>query len=134
MTSEELVAAGIAPVEREVHKSENTQPREDNPVPDSVPGSENREEGEIRSENASGAEEDLADVDADVKDLMAAKSSKSYPPSFVFGESKVTTNMIRKYESAGFSLLATVAPPLMSKLQLPKLTRLSCFATSLPAD
>jgi hypothetical protein len=61
-----------------------------------------REEGEIRSESTYGFEKDLADVDADPKDLMAAMSSKSYPPSFVFGESKVTTNLIREYEAAGF--------------------------------
>jgi hypothetical protein len=134
MTSKELAAASIALAEGHVHKSENTQPQEGKPVPNSVPGSKNREEGEIRSENAPGAEEDLANVDADVKDLMTAKSSKSYPPSFVFGEYKVTTNLIREYKSAGFSLLATVVLPLTSKLQLPKLTRLSCFATSLPAD
>jgi hypothetical protein len=102
MTSEELAAAGIAPVEVEVHEFENTQPQENSPVPDSVPGSKNHEDGELRSENASGAEEDLADVDANVRDLMTAKSSKSYPPSIIFGKSKVTTNMIREYESAGF--------------------------------
>jgi hypothetical protein len=39
MMSEELAAAGIAPAEGEVHESENTQPQEGNPVPDSVPGS-----------------------------------------------------------------------------------------------
>jgi hypothetical protein len=85
MTSEELAAAGVSSTMGEVHESENIQPEEDNPVLDVVPDSENREEGEIRSESISGVEEDLADVYADPRDLMAAKSSKSYPPSFVFG-------------------------------------------------
>jgi hypothetical protein len=39
---------------------------------------------------------------ADPKDLIAAKRSKSIPPSFVFGESKVTTDLIREYEAARF--------------------------------
>jgi hypothetical protein len=30
------------------------------------------------------------------------KRSKSLPTSFNFGESKVTTNMIREYEAAGY--------------------------------
>jgi hypothetical protein len=40
--------------------------------------------------------------DADVKDLIAAKQSGPLPLSFVFGESKVTANLIREYEAAGF--------------------------------
>jgi hypothetical protein len=47
-------------------------------------------------------EEDVGNVDADVKDLIAVKQSGPLPPSFVFGESKVTTNLIREYEAAGF--------------------------------
>jgi hypothetical protein len=127
MTSEELAATGIAPTEGEVHESKNTQPREDNPVPDSVPGSKNREEGEIRSENASGTEEDLIDVDADVKDLMAAKSSKSYPPSFVFGESKVTINLIREYESAGFFPAGDGRAPLDEQTPTPEVDKIVVF-------
>jgi hypothetical protein len=130
MTSEELAVAGVSSTMGEVCESENIQPQEDNPVLDVVPDSENREEGEIKSESTSGVEEDLADVDVDPRDLMAAKSSMSYPPSFVFGESKVTTNLTREYEAAG-SLLETVALPSMSKLLLPKPMRLSCFVTFL---
>jgi hypothetical protein len=97
MTSEELAAAGISPTEGEVHESENAQPLEGNPVPAVVLESENREDGEIISEG-----EDLGDVDVDPRDIIVAKRSKSLPPSFVFGESKVTTDMIREYEAAGF--------------------------------
>jgi hypothetical protein len=45
-------------------------------------GSGTHEDGEIRSE-----EEEIRDVDADVKDLIVAKQSGPLPPSFVFGES-----------------------------------------------
>jgi hypothetical protein len=84
MISEELAAASISSTRKENHDSGN------------------REDGEIRSEDRSGAEEELADVDADLRDLITAKSSKSYPPSFVFGESNVTADLIREYEVAGF--------------------------------
>jgi hypothetical protein len=63
-------------------------------------------------------------VDADPRELIAAKHSKSLPPFFGFGESKVTTNLIR--------LRATVALPSMSRFPLPKPMRSSCFATSSP--
>jgi hypothetical protein len=100
MTSKELAAASVSSTIGEVQESENIQPREDNLVLDVVPDSDNREEGEIRSESTSGVEEDLADADVDPRDLIAAKSSKSYPPFFVFDESKVTTNLIKEYEAA----------------------------------
>jgi hypothetical protein len=67
MTSEELVAARISPNKEEIHDSSN------------------REDGENRSEDKSGADEDLGDVDADPSDLVTAKNMKSYPSPFVFG-------------------------------------------------
>jgi hypothetical protein len=76
MTFEELANAGVSSTMGEVRKSENIQPQEDDPVLDVVPDSENREEGEIRSESTSSVEENLADVDVDPRDLIAAKSSK----------------------------------------------------------
>jgi hypothetical protein len=82
----------------------------------------------------SSVEEDLGDVDADPRELVATKSSRSYPPSFVFGESKVTANLIKEHEAVGFFLLATVALLLTSKLLLPKPMNLPCFATSLLVD
>lgn len=56
MTSEELAAAGLSPNKREIHDSRNC------------------EDGKIRSEDKSSAEEDLAYVDADPNELIAAKS------------------------------------------------------------
>jgi hypothetical protein len=120
MTSEELAAAGILSTGEEIHESGNVQSREDNPVPDIAPDSENREDGEIRSEDIFGAEEDPAHVDADPRELIAAKSSKSYPPSFVFGESKVTTNLIREYEAAGFFPAGDGHAPLDEQTRTPE--------------
>jgi hypothetical protein len=134
MTSEELAAAGISSTGEEIHESGNVQSREDNPVPDTAPVSENREDGEIGSEDTSGAEEDLVDVDAEPKELITAQSSKSYPPSFVFGESKVTANLIREYEAGGFFPTGDVVLLLMRKPLLLKQMKLSCFVTSLLAD
>jgi hypothetical protein len=102
MTSEELAGAGVSSTGEEVCESGIIQPREDNRVLDIAPDFGNHKDGEIISEGTSGAEEDLADVDADPRELIAAKSSKSYPQSFVFGKSKVTTNLIREYEAAEF--------------------------------
>jgi hypothetical protein len=102
MTSEELAAAGISSTGEEIHESGNVQSREDDPAAEVAPDSGNHEEGEIRSKDKFGAEEDLTDVDADPRELIVAKSSRSYPPSFVFGESKVTTDLIRECEAAGF--------------------------------
>jgi hypothetical protein len=107
MISEELAATGISSTREEFHGSEDIQLQDNNPAPASVSNPENREDGEIRS----SAEEDLEDVDADPREVIAARRSKSFPPSFVFGESKVTANLIREYERLGSSLLATVAPP-----------------------
>jgi hypothetical protein len=134
MTSEELAATGISSTREEIHESGNVQSREDNPIPDTAPVSENREDGEIGSEDTSGAEEDLVDVDAEPKELITAKSSKSYPPSFVFGESKVTANLITEYEAGGFFPTGDVVLLLMSKPLLLKPMKLSCFVTSLLAD
>jgi hypothetical protein len=118
MTSEELAAAGLPPTEEEIQEAEIAQLPENNPVA-SARGSGNHEEGEVRSEG-----EDIEDVDADLKDLVASKRSKSLPSSFVFGESKVTMDLIREYEAAG----------LTSKFLLPNQVRSSCFVISSPVD
>jgi hypothetical protein len=43
-------------------------------------GFKSHEEGEVRTDD-----EDVGDVDADLKDLIAAKQLGSLPPSLVFG-------------------------------------------------
>jgi hypothetical protein len=95
MTTEELATAAL-PADPEVQIPETALLPEGHSSP-AASGSGTHEDGEIRSE-----EEEVRDVDADVKDLILAKQSGHLPPSFVFGESKVTTNMIREYEAAGF--------------------------------
>jgi hypothetical protein len=94
MTSEELIAAGL-PLDPVVEGAEHAAPTEDSGSPS---GSRSHEDGEVQSDNG----EDIGDVDAGVSDLVKARTSGPLPPSLVFGESKVTTNMIWEYEKAGF--------------------------------
>jgi hypothetical protein len=104
MTTEELIAVGL-PAEPEVQEPGTSQPAEDKTSP-TAGGSGNREDGEIRPE-----EEDFEDIDADLKDLVTTKRSKALPAASVFGESKVTTDLIREYEAAGFFPPAVVVLP-----------------------
>jgi hypothetical protein len=121
MTLEELAAAGLPPAEEEIQEAEIAQLPEDNPAP-AASESENCEDGEIRSEG-----EDIGDVDADLKDLVAAKRSKSLSPSFVFGESKVTTNLIREYEAAGFFPAGDGRDPLDEQVPTPEADEVVVF-------
>jgi hypothetical protein len=73
-------------------------------------------------------------VDAGIGDLVKAKVVGHLPPSLVFGESKVTTNMIREYERPASSLRALGEPHWTNKSQLPKMERLLCFGTSSSVD
>jgi hypothetical protein len=58
---------------------------------------------------------------------MAAKSSKSYSPSFVFGESKVTTNLIRDYEAAVFFPAGDSRAPLDEQTPTPEANEVVVF-------
>jgi hypothetical protein len=109
MTSEELTAAGLSPNKEEIHDSGN------------------RENDEIRSRDKSGAEEDLADVEADPKELITAKSAKSHPPSFVFGESKVTIDLIREYKATGFFPVGDGRAPLDEQIPTPEANEVIVF-------
>jgi hypothetical protein len=115
MTSEELAAAGLSPNREEIRGSEDIHVRESDLGNISSHDSESREEGEVRSEG-----EDLEDIDADPKDLIAVKRSKSMPASFVFGESKVTTNLIREYEAAGYFPAGDGRAPLDEQVPTPE--------------
>jgi hypothetical protein len=121
MTTEELAAAGIPLAEQDIQEPEIAQPPEDNTSP-AVSGSENREDVEIRSEG-----EDIEDVDVDLKDLVVAKQSKALPPSFIFGESKVTTNLIREYEAAGFFPAGSGRAPLDEQVPTPEADEIVVF-------
>jgi hypothetical protein len=113
MTAEELAAAGL-PAEPVVQNPEIIQPPEEHPSPAaSEPSS--HEDGEVRSDD-----EGVGDVDADIKDLIAAKQSGPLPPSLVFGESDVTTNMIKDYEAAGFFPVGTGRAPLDEQTPTPE--------------
>jgi hypothetical protein len=120
MTTEELAVAGL-PAEPEIQDHEIAQPPEDHTSP-AASGSGIREDGEIRSE-----QEEIRDVDADVKDLIAAKRSGPLPPSFVFGESKVTANLIREYEATGFFSAGTGRAPLDEQVPTPEADKVVIF-------
>jgi hypothetical protein len=86
MTTKELIAAGL-PVDPIVKGAENAAGAEDVGSPS---GSRSREDGEVRTDD----DEDIGDVDAGIGDLVKAKTVRPLPPSLVFGESKVTANLI----------------------------------------
>jgi hypothetical protein len=109
MTSEELAVIGLSPNKEEIHDSGN------------------HEDDEIRSEDMSCAEEDLADVYVDPKELIAAKSTKSYPPSFVSGESKVTADLIREYEAARFFPIGDGCASLDEQIPTPEANEVVVF-------
>jgi hypothetical protein len=113
MTIEELAITGLL-AEPEVQDHEITQPPEEHASP-IASGSGIHEDREIRSE-----EEEVGNVDADVKDLIAVKPSGPLPPSFVFGESKVTANLIKEYEAAGFFPTVTGRTPLDEQVPTPE--------------
>jgi hypothetical protein len=53
------------------------------------------------------------------QDLVTTKRSKSLPTSFVFGESKVTTNLIREYEAVGYFNAGDGRAPLDEQIPTP---------------
>jgi hypothetical protein len=114
MTSEELAAAGLSPNRDEVHGPEDFHVRESDLGNASAHDSDTHEEGEVRSEG-----EDIEDVEADPRDLVSAKRSKSMPATFVFGESKVTTNLIREYEATGYFPAGDGRAPLDEQIPTP---------------
>jgi hypothetical protein len=60
MTSKELTAAGVPPLE------ENAPSRTNYPAAETVHNSESHEDMEIRSGNKSGGDEDLSNVEVDL--------------------------------------------------------------------
>jgi hypothetical protein len=121
MTTKELAAAAIPPAEQKIRESEISQLLEDNTSP-TASGSGNREDGEIRSE-----EEDIRDVNANLNDLVTAKQTKALPASFVFRESKVTANLIRDYEAAGFFPAGSARAPLDEEIPTPEANEIVVF-------
>jgi hypothetical protein len=112
MTNEELAAAGL-PAELVAQNPENVQPLEEEGSP-TASESKSNEDGEVRTDD-----EDVGDVDADVRDLVRTRPTGPLPPSLVFGESKVTTNMIKEYEAAGLFPSGTGRAPLDEQTPTP---------------
>jgi hypothetical protein len=113
MTTEELIAVGL-PVEPIVEGPENAPPAEDEGSP-AASGSRSHEDGEVRTDD-----KDVGDVDAGIGDLVKAKAVGPLPPSLVFGESKLTANMIREYEAAGFFPSGIGRAPLDEQIPAPE--------------
>jgi hypothetical protein len=113
MTTEELATAGL-PAEPVFEGPENAPPPEEGGSP-ATSGSGSHEDGEVSTDD-----EDVGDVDADVGDLVKTRPAGPLPPSLVFGESKVTTNMIREYEAAGFFPSGTGRAPLDEQISVPE--------------
>jgi hypothetical protein len=123
MTIEELAAVGLSG-DLEDQNPETAQLPEGHSSP-TASGSRIHEDGEVRSDD-----EDVRDVDADAKDLITAKQSGPLPPSLVFGESKVTTNIFRDYEAAGFFPLGTGRAPLDEQTPSPEVREVVVFRDS----
>jgi hypothetical protein len=113
MTTEELAAAGL-PAEPVVEGPENAPPPEEGSSP-AANDSRSHEDGEVRTDD-----EDVGDVDAGIGDLVRTRPAGPLPPSLVFGESKVTTNMIREYEATSFFPSGTGRAPLDEQIPVPK--------------
>jgi hypothetical protein len=113
MTTEELATAGLL-AEPAVQNPEIVQPPEEHLSP-AASESRSHEDGEVRTDD-----KDVEDVDADVKDMIRTRPTGPLPPSFVFEESKVTTNMIRDYEAAGFFPSGTGRAPLDEQTPTPE--------------
>jgi hypothetical protein len=113
MTAEELATAGL-PADPVVEGHENAPPPEEGGSP-AASGSRSHEHGEVRTDD-----EDVRDVDAGVGDLVMTRVARPLPPSLVFGESTVTTNMIREYEAVGFFPSGTGRAPLDEQIPSPE--------------
>jgi hypothetical protein len=113
MTTEELAAAGL-PAEPVVQNPVNVQPPEELASP-AASESKSHEDGEVRTDD-----EDVGDVDAVVRDLVRTRPTGPLPPSLVFEESKVTMNMIKEYEAAGFFPSGTGRAPLDEQTPTPE--------------
>jgi hypothetical protein len=113
MTTKELAAAGL-PAEPVVQNPEVAQHPEEQGSP-AASGSRSHEDGEVRTND-----EDVRDVDADVRDLVRSRPSGPLPSSLVFRESKVTIDMIREYEAAGFFPSGIGRAPLDEQTPTPK--------------
>jgi hypothetical protein len=82
MTTEELAAAGL-PAEPVAQNPENAQPPEEEGSP-AASESRSHEDSEVGIDD-----EDVGDVDADVRDLVKTRPAGPLPPSLVFGEPRL---------------------------------------------
>jgi hypothetical protein len=89
--------------------SENIPPSTSNLTVEAVREPCSCEDSEIRSRHGSGDGEDISNVEVNLNELIASKSS--YPSAFVFRKSKITAELIKEYEEAGFFPPGDRRPP-----------------------
>jgi hypothetical protein len=82
MTTEELAVAGL-PAEPVAQNPENAQPPEEEGSP-AASEYRSHEDGEVRTDD-----EDVGDVDADVRDLVKTRPAGPLSPSLVFGKPRL---------------------------------------------
>jgi hypothetical protein len=68
-----------------------------------------------------------------IEKILAAKRSKALPATFVFGESKVTPDLIREYEAAGFVPAGSGRAPLDEEVPTPEADEVDVLLTFSPA-
>jgi hypothetical protein len=66
-------------------------------------------------------------VDANPKDLVDERNANSYPPAFVFGESKVTADLIKEYEAADFFPVGDACAPSDEQVPTPEANEVVVF-------
>jgi hypothetical protein len=101
-------------------------PSTNDPAAKAVRDSGSWEDGEIKPGSKSYGGEDLSNVEADLSDLVAAKVT-SYSPAYVFGKSKVTAEVIKEYEEAGFFPASDRRPPSGEEIHVPEADEVVVF-------
>jgi hypothetical protein len=117
MTSEELDAAGVSPTGEEVRDS-----RMEDPAHGTVHGSGSREEGEIRSMNKSGGEEDLSNIDDDLNELVAMKAP-SHPQLLSLASQMLRSTLLND----GFFTVGDGRPPCGEQVPAPEANEVVVF-------
>jgi hypothetical protein len=74
----------------------------------------------IAKRERSDPKEKISEMWMLIRKISLLRNAQSLSPSFVFGESKVTTNLIREYEAAGFFPAGDGRAPLDEQVPTPE--------------
>jgi hypothetical protein len=127
MTSEELASTGVPPT------GENAPSSTNDPAAEAIRDSGSREDGEIRSENRSGGDEDLSNVEVDLSELVAARLNLIHQ-HLLSASLKLRPKLIKSMRRPDFSLLVMDVLLLMKRSLLLKPTKLLFSGTFSPVD